>query len=224
MLIFEDVTKSYPGPGGRIEVLAGLNLRVRAGELAVVQGASGCGKSTLLFIAGGLLRPDRGTVRFADRTPYSLSNARRNRFRAANVGFIFQRFHLIPYLSVEENVRWPLHWSDDPIRDGRRIPELCEKLGFHRRLGHLPAQLSVGEQQRVAVARALLGDRKLICADEPTGNLDETNSRLIAEILREEADRGCTVLFVTHEKRWASMADLHLRLDSLSAAEADHES
>ncbi len=214
MLHLQTISKSYPGPEGRVEVLNQLDLRVQPGELAVVQGPSGCGKSTLLFIAGAMLPPDQGDVRFGDCLPYTLSPARRNRFRASVVGFIFQRFHLIPYLSVEDNLRWPLRWSDDPQRHARRIPELGERLGIRHRFAHRPEQLSAGEQQRVAVARALLGDKQLICADEPTGNLDDENGALIEETLREETGRGRIVLLVTHRKEWAAKGDVALQLET----------
>lgn len=221
MLVLEDIAKSYPGPGGPVEVLNGLSLHVQPGELAVIQGPSGCGKSTLLFIAGAMLPPDKGRVCFAEQQPYTFSRARRNRFRADVVGFIFQRFHLIPYLSVEDNLRWPLRWSDDPARHGRRIPELGDRLGIRHRFAHRPAQLSAGEQQRVAVARALLGNKQLICADEPTGNLDDENAALIRETLREEAGRGRIVLLVTHHQEWAARSDVLLRLNTPTHAGQD---
>ncbi len=205
MLTLEQVSTSYPSPQGRIPVLRNLDLRADPGDLVVVQGPSGSGKSTLLFTAAAMLPPDAGHVCCAGVSLYDLSRAARNRFRAASVGFIFQRFHLIPYLSVEDNLLWPLRWNPGARDHYRRVPELCRRLGLQHRLDHLPAQLSAGEQQRTAVARALLGDKRLICADEPTGNLDEENAALVIDVLKAEAARGCIVLLVTHQRELASL-------------------
>lgn len=212
MLTLDHVSKSYTGPNGRIEVLKEFTLRAAPGQLVVVHGPSGCGKSTLLFIAGAMLPPDQGSVRFGSQSLYALSRSKRNRFRASEVGFVFQRFHLIPYLSVRENLLWPLRWSRDSQHESRRMPDLVERLGLSHRLSHLPARLSAGEQQRVAVARALLGKKKLVCADEPTGNLDDENAALILQVLREEAARGAIVLLVTHDKEAVSRGDLNVQL------------
>ncbi len=212
MLKLSHISHSYHGPEGRIGILEDINLRASPGELVMVTGPSGCGKSTLLFIAGAMLAPERGGVQFGDRNPYHLSNSQRNRFRALLVGFVFQRFHLIPYLTVEDNLRCPLLWSDDPLGHVREIPEIAKRLGIRQRLGHLPCQLSAGEQQRVAVARSLLGKKQLICADEPTGNLDAENAGLIADALREATERGCVVLLATHHSEWPVRSDTRLHL------------
>jgi len=214
MLVFDHVAKSYPGPERRVEVLRDLSFTLDAGDLAIVQGPSGCGKSTLLFTAGAMLPPDRGRVQFGGNGVYGLPRYRRNRLRASSVGFIFQRFHLMPYLTVEENLLWPLRWCADSEQARRRLPELCRRLGLRHRLAHRPAQLSAGEQQRVAVVRALLGEKKLICADEPTGNLDEENADLVIGVLQEEAARGCMVLLVTHQHELAGLGNIHLAMGS----------
>ncbi len=212
MLSFYHVEKSYLGPEGRVEVLRDLSFSLDAGDLAVVQGPSGCGKSTLLFTAGAMLPPDRGTVTFGKDAVYGLPRFRRNRLRATSVGFIFQRFHLMPYLTVEENLLWPLRGCADGEKARQRLPELCHRLGLRHRLAHRPAQLSAGEQQRVAVARALLGEKMLICADEPTGNLDEENADLVIEVLHQEASRGCMILLVTHQHELAGLGNIHLAM------------
>ena len=216
MLQLENIHKSFLGPTGAVPVLAGLSLAVQPGQLAVIEGPSGCGKSTLLFIAGAMSPPDKGTVQFDDVDPYALTPAARNRFRANRVGFVFQRFHLIPYLDVEANLRWPLRWCADPGKHIPRILELGERLGIRHRFAHRPAQLSAGEQQRVAIARALLGDKPLICADEPTGNLDDESAALVKDTLVQETRRGRIVLLVTHHKEWAAYSQVRVRLSSLT--------
>ena len=211
MLGFEAVSKSYPGPDGAVPVLRDLSFVMHPGDLAVVQGPSGCGKSTLLFTAGAMMPPERGAVRFADQSVYGISRARRHRLRGTSVGFIFQRFHLIPYLNVEQNILWPLRWSANPVQAARRLPELARRLEIRHRLTHRPAQLSAGEQQRVAVARALLGRKALICADEPTGNLDEVNAAIVFDVLKDEAARGAIVLLVTHQHRLIGLGNTRIQ-------------
>ncbi len=212
MLSLQNIDKSYNGPEGEVAVLRDLNLKLESGDLAVVQGPSGCGKSTLLFTAGAMLPPERGKVFLMNDSVYDMPRPRRNGLRADTVGFIFQRFHLMPYLTVEENILWPLRWCSNGARLRRRLPELSQRLGIQHRFAHRPAQLSAGELQRVAVARALIGEKKLICADEPTGNLDEDNAGLVIDVLHEEADRGCMVLLVTHQHELAGLGNIHLAM------------
>ncbi len=211
MLLFHDVSKSYPGPGGSLPVLRNISFQMDPGDLAVVQGPSGCGKSTLLFTAGSLMPPEGGSVQLAGVSIYQVTRARRHRIRGSCVGFVFQRFHLIPYLDVRENILWPLRWSAHPETSRRRFPELVRRLDIGHRLEHRPAQLSAGEQQRVAVARALIGGKSLICADEPTGNLDEENAGIVLDILKEEASRGVMVLLVTHQRRLIDMGTMRIQ-------------
>ena len=212
MLAFETVSKSYAGPDGRTPVLRGIDLCLEPGELAVIRGPSGCGKSTLLFTAGAMLPPDEGRVTLDGVSLYERSRRRRNALRAEAVGFVFQRFHLVPYLTVAENILWPLRWHPDSGACRKRVPELIERLGLASRLRHRPAQLSAGEQQRVAVARALAGNKRLICADEPTGNLDEHNATIILDMFKAEAKRGCIVLLVTHHAVPPAFASTALNL------------
>lgn len=213
MLSVDAVHKAYDGPAGRAEVLRGIDLRLEPGELAVIRGPSGCGKSTLLFTAGAMLPPDTGRVTLNGKDLYALSRGRRHALRAAAVGFVFQRFHLMPYLTVAENILWPLRWHPDPAPGERRLPELVDRLGLGPRLQHRPAQLSAGEQQRVAIARALAGNKRLVCADEPTGNLDEGNAAVILDMFKEEAERGVMILLVTHHEVPAGYASLELRMN-----------
>lgn len=203
MLDIEAACKSFLG--GRVHVLEGVSLKIAPGEFVAVQGPSGCGKSTLLLSAGGLLPLDRGRVRVNGTELYSLSQGKRADFRAATMGFVFQRFHLVPYLSVLDNVLAPsltLH-----IPDARaRSEELIARFGLRKRQSHVPSELSTGERQRVAMARALLNSPKLLLADEPTGNLDPDNGQIILNSLADFARSGGAVMLVTHDPRATKVA------------------
>ncbi len=205
MLQLDAVTKTYQGPQGEVHAVARLTLSVHAGEFVAVRGPSGCGKTTLLLMAGALLRPDAGTVRVSDSDPYALPAEARARFRAGHVGFVFQQFHLVPYLSVLENVlaaSLALPAVDAP----QRAAQLIERFGLRERMHHVPAQLSTGERQRTAMARALLNRPKLLLADEPTGNLDAASSKMVLDAMAEFAASGGAVLLVTHDDRAAAYA------------------
>ena len=193
------LTKSYPGrESGEILAVENADLEISRGDFVALKGPSGCGKTTLLFMAGALLRPDKGEVVIDGQDPYTLSPSRRAKLRAKNIGFVFQNFRLIPYLSVLDNVMLcELAVTGKNIQS--RAVELLEKFGLDHRAKHLPAELSVGEQQRVALARAVCGGSSVILADEPTGNLDTENSRRVLEHLAEFAGSGGAVLMVTHD-------------------------
>lgn len=200
MLSLRGVSKRYKRGDGFVQALEPASLAVGAGEFVVLQGPSGSGKTTLLLIAGGLLLPDSGEVRIEEKNLYALSPEQRARFRASAVRFVFQQFHLIPYLSVVENVLAPsLAVEIDTARE--RAEELLAQLGLSDRLGHFPAELSSGERQRVALARALLSRPKLALADEPTANLDEENSQRVVAHLSEFAKEGGAVLFATADAK-----------------------
>ncbi len=206
MLELADVTKSFDGPDGEVRVLEAISLVVPPGEFTVVEGPSGSGKTTLLLAAGGLLRPDAGQILVADQDPYGLDPDRRAAFRAKTIGFVFQQFHLVPYLTVIENVLVAAEAELRPRAAGRARELLC-RFDLEPRLGHVPAQLSTGERQRTALARALLNGPKLILADEPTGNLDAENGRIVLSCLSEFAREGGAVLTVTHDARAQEFAD-----------------
>lgn len=199
LLELQEVSKVYRGRGTEVTALSAFSLTLSAGEFVAVRGPSGCGKSTLLMIAGGMLRPTSGTVRLGDRDLYQSSRAERSHVRADAVGFVFQLFHLAPYLNVVENVLLPQMSGQVRVEKPRdQAMALIESIGLKDRLRHKPSQLSAGERQRVALARALFKNPKLILADEPTGSLDPENAAHIVQSLKDYQDRGGAVLFVTH--------------------------
>ena len=217
MLDIADLAKSYQGPDGRVHALAGISLHVSAGEFVSVQGPSGCGKTTLLLAAGGLLAPDGGQVRVTGQDPYALSPEERACFRAKTIGFVFQQYHLVPYLSVLDNVLAPSLAAPPRGVKGHtlaldRAVELIEHFGLTDRINHVPAELSTGERQRVALARALLNRPKMLLADEPTGNLDDDNAGVVLGHLVDFAKAGGAVLLVTHDARAAEYAGRHVLL------------
>jgi len=215
MLELDRVTKTFASPDGEaLTVLDAFTLSVRGGEFVAVCGPSGCGKSTLLSVCGALLRPDTGTVTLSDEDVYGLSANDRARLRAHSIGFVFQQFHLVPYLSVRDNVLAPTLASSIEDADAR-ADELLERLGVRARAAHLPAQLSTGERQRVGLARALLPRPALVLADEPTGNLDEGNGRAVLDALAEFASSGGAVLMATHDKDAAQRAARRVDLTAI---------
>ena len=212
MLDIRNLSKTYSGPDGPVHALDGLSMQVSAGEFVAVQGPSGCGKTTLLLTAGGLLEPDDGELAIDGTHPYGLSPEERARFRAAEIGFVFQQFHLIPYLNVIDNVLAPSLAL--PSRDAReRTMKLIERFGMTGRAHHVPSELSTGERQRVALARALLNRPRMLLADEPTGNLDSVNSQTVLASLAEFAAEGGVVLLVTHDVETAAAAGRIVQMD-----------
>jgi len=200
ILQISSLEKHYPARSGKdVPVLRELDLSLSPGDFVALRGPSGCGKTTLLLCAGALLRPTAGSVLIDASNPYALSAAARSAFRAAHVGFVFQNFHLVPYLSVLDNIMLcGLAAAPQPTLPTRAI-DMLDKLGLSHRLHHRPAELSTGEQQRVALVRALASGANLILADEPTGNLDAANSRILLDTLADFASEGGAVLMVTHE-------------------------
>jgi ABC-type lipoprotein export system ATPase subunit len=213
MLEIRELSKTYRGLAGAVRALNGLSLDVAAGEFVAVQGRSGCGKTTLLLAVGGLLRPDAGRVCVAGQDLYALSEEARARFRAAHIGSVFQQFHLIPYLSALDNVLAAALALKVP--DARaRAERLLADLGLAERARHVPAELSTGERQRTALARALLHRPQLLLADEPTGNLDRASADTVLDQLAAFANAGGAVLLVTHDPEAAARAPRVVRLDA----------
>jgi ABC-type lipoprotein export system ATPase subunit len=200
MLAAEGIWKSFRAPSGAmIPVLHGVDLSVRAGELVVIAGASGSGKSTLLNVLGLLEDADAGVVSYNGRAVTGLPRAARNQMRGRFVGFVFQSFLLIPSLTALDNVVLAARYVGQGGAEPRRRAEaLLEEFGLAPRRDHYPSQLSGGEQQRVAFCRAVFNDPPLLLADEPTGNLDDVNGRVIFEALRGRAARGSAVVVVSH--------------------------
>jgi len=213
-LLAEGVVKSYRLGDRTIEVLKGIDLRVESGEFVAVVGPSGAGKSTLLHILGTLERPTSGVISLAGQDTSKLDDDSLAILRRESVGFVFQFHHLMPGFSALENVMMPALVRGVQRREAE-IPAkaLLESLGVGERLENKPAELSGGEQQRVAVARAMINNPRVLLADEPTGNLDrETGGRLEQDLVRFTREQGASVVVVTHNEEWAAKADRVIRL------------
>ncbi len=207
------VVKVYRMPGGTVHALRGITLAVERGTLLSIVGPSGCGKSTLLHLLGGVDLPTAGTVTLLGQPTASLSDAALARLRLRHVGFVFQRFFLLPMLTAEENVALPMMEAGVAQPDRRRRARaLLERVGLAHRSQHRPGQLSGGEMQRVAIARALANRPALLLADEPTGELDAAAGWEIARLLREISRDGCAVVVVTHNTELAAIADRQVRM------------
>ncbi len=211
MLEIHHLKKYFTGPFDTVRALEDISLEVKAGEFVTVQGPSGCGKTTLLFTAGGLLSPDNGNVLVHGKNPYQMSQEERARFRADEIGFVFQQFYLVSYLSVLDNVLIPYLALPKPgARE--RAHELIERFKLSDRIHHVPGELSSGERQRTALARALLNEPGLLLADEPTGNLDSENAEIIFKSFAEFTLSGGAVLMVTHDDRSRLYAHRFIRM------------
>jgi lipoprotein-releasing system ATP-binding protein len=209
------LNKSYLVAATRLHVLRELDLAVEQGEMVAIVGASGVGKSTLLHVLGGLDRPDSGAVRVGTVDVSQVGDAEIVSFRNKHVGFVFQFHHLLPEFSALENAEMPLRIARVPAADARpRAHALLSRVGLGERLDHRPGMLSGGEQQRVAVARALVMQPLLLLADEPTGDLDETTADSLHTLLRQmHAEFGLTAIIATHNPRLAQQCDRILRLE-----------
>lgn len=225
MLEIKRIDQTFQGPRGLVPVLRGVSLSVKAGDFIAVEGASGAGKTTLLLAAGGLQAPDHGVVLLEEEDFYSLPSETRAARRARKIGFVFQRFHLVPYLSVFDNVMAPSlaisGENGEPTRE--RALALLERFQLTDRLDHTPAALSVGERQRAALARALINQPSLLLADEPTGNLDRANKEIVLMALREFAEAGGATLLVTHDATAATWAHKRLVLREGVLSECENQ-
>src|SRR3954463_10457009 len=215
-LVIENVVKQYPTPTEPLRVLSGVSFSLRRGENLAILGPSGSGKSTLLSILGTLEPPTSGRVMLTREDPFMLSEADLAEFRLENVGFVFQEHHLLPQCTVLENVLVPF-LADGAASEGdqQRAIDLLARVGLAERLTHRPAELSGGERQRVAIARALVREPLLVLADEPTGNLDRTTARSIANLLLElQAERNAILVVVTHSEAMAAALQRRMEIDS----------
>src|SRR6185436_11374712 len=209
------LNKSYQVGTQQLHVLRDLDLAVEKGEMVAIVGASGVGKSTLLHALGGLDRIDNGSIRIEGHELAAMSDAALVEFRNRNVGFVFQFHHLLPEFTALENVEMPMRIAREPVSEATaRATALLTRVGLGERLPHRPGMLSGGEQQRVAVARALVMKPALLLADEPTGDLDETTADSLHALLREmHAEYGLTSVIATHNPRLAAACDRILRLE-----------
>jgi len=218
MILVDQASKQFPGKNGSpVTALRDISFEVEPGELIMVVGPSGSGKSTLLFTIGGMQHPTQGRVLFADKDIYGLSPSRRAAWRRARIGFVFQTFNLVPYLSCVENVVVPAVLAGQSRGVSlRRANSLLERLGLTDRLKHRPSELSVGERQRVAICRSLINDPDVILADEPTGNLDESMTGEVMNILRDLNAGGQTIMMATHNPRLAEQGSRLVTLQEAS--------
>ncbi|MGV8143028.1 MAG: ABC transporter ATP-binding protein [Methanothermobacter sp.] len=203
VLEFQDVWKIYQMGDEKINALAGVNLKINESSFTSIMGPSGSGKSTLLHVAGILDMPSKGILMMNGKNTSTLSSKEQAKFRRNEIGFVFQRFNLLPQLSALENVLLPIIESDP-----EKAKESMDKMGLEGKYDKLPSQLSGGEQQRVSIARALINDPSLILADEPTGELDTKNAEVIMGILQDlNKKQGVTIIIVTHNPMAAEFAD-----------------
>jgi putative ABC transport system ATP-binding protein len=213
MFQLKDVSKRYAHQGGEVTALRPTTLQISRGEFVAVVGPSGSGKTTLLSMLGGMLAPSSGQVWLDGQSMYEATATQRAQLRLRKIGFVFQTFNLVPYLSALENVQVPLmlsrSWS---VEDQRRGLELLARVGLEERTHHKPSELSVGQQQRVALARTLANDPAVILADEPTGNLDPQTREQVLDFLAELCGEGRTVIMVTHDPVAAERASRTIQL------------
>ena len=203
----QNVSRIFAMPAGPVVAVRDVTLQIRAGEHIAIRGPSGCGKSTLLHMLGCVDAPTKGTLRFSGQNVADLSDAKRSLLRLKQIGFVFQRFFLLPMLTARENVELPLSEAGAPRAERqRRVAELLEYVGLASRADHRPSQLSGGEMQRVAIARALANRPHLLLADEPTGELDEATGQQIATLLDRVNADGTALVIVTHDQMLAGRA------------------
>lgn len=208
VLEYRNVVKAYQSGSTEIRALNDVSLAVAPGELVAVMGPSGCGKSTLLHLAGGLESPTAGDIRFEGRSITDMGAGQLAELRRRHVGYVFQQLNLIPALTALENVALPLELNGTPARQAREVArQRLAAVGLETSLDRYPDDFSGGQQQRIAIARATIGDRRLVLADEPTGALDTATADQVVELLAGIARAGSAVVLVTHEPRFAAWAD-----------------
>ena len=210
LIHLEAVSKSYKTSIGPVKAVDNVSLRIERGEWINVQGSSGSGKSTLLSLICGLTEPDRGNIFVDNQNVTKLSQRQRADLRAKKIGFVFQMFHLLPYLSVLDNIQTAAAQMDNETQE--KAKELAARFKIDDRLSHRPGQLSIGQRQRVALARALFNEPIILLADEPTGNLDAENSEIVVECFDKYNQGGGTILLVSHDPRISDHGDRSLTM------------
>lgn len=212
MIKIDNISKVFSHRKKKIHAVKNISLEIKQGEFLSITGPSGSGKSTLLLILGGMTSPSEGRVFWNNESIFDWNLKQRARWRAKTVGFVFQTFNLIPYLTVFENVNIALELSGNKDTGDKDIIKILEKIKLSDRLDHIPKELSVGQQQRVALARAMIKNPRIILADEPTGNLDPGTASEILTILQELNKEGKTVILITHDPSIAKMANRNIQI------------
>ena len=210
VIALSHVTREYTGHAGTVRALDDASFSIVAGEWVAITGPSGSGKSTLVNMLGCLDRPTSGELKIDGHNVASMTATELDRFRADKIGFIFQQFHLIPYLSALENVMLAQYFHS--MTDENEARAALERVGLGQRAEHLPSELSGGEQQRVCIARALINNPPILLADEPTGNLDAANQKIVADLLADLHNNGHTIVMVTHDPEMAALAQRRIAL------------
>lgn len=212
MLKVKNISKKFDHRRANVSALDDVSFNVSDGDFLSITGPSGSGKTTLLLAMGGMSAPTAGSILWQDESIYGYSARNLAQWRSQNVGFVFQTFNLIPYMTVYENIEMALRLSGQLEGAEKKIMELIDKIGLSKRSDHLPSELSVGQQQRVAIARALVKNPKIILADEPTGNLDPKTAIEILDILKMAHSKGKTLILITHDQKIAEMAARNIKI------------
>lgn len=213
MLTAQNINKTFCNKHNQVQALKSVSIEINKGEFVSITGTSGSGKSTLLLTLGGMSSPVSGKVFWDGESVFDWSNEKRAQWRAKTIGFVFQTFNLVPYLTVYENVMIALDLSGKNENSVEQVDKVLKRLGLYERKDHLPREISVGQQQRVALARVLVKDPELILADEPTGNLDPRTAAEILAVIKDTKKDGKTVVLITHDPHIAQTADRIIRIE-----------
>jgi putative ABC transport system ATP-binding protein len=212
MLKASSISRIFKRKHGTVKALDKASMEIKDGEFVSITGPSGSGKSTLLLALGGMSRPDEGGVLWDNQSIYDWDIKKRSEWRGSCVGFVFQSFNLVPYLTVYENISVGLSLAGNGAGGAQRIDKILDEVDLESRKDHLPSELSIGQQQRVALARALVKKPRLILADEPTGNLDPETGKEVMNIIKGQHAAGTTVVMITHDPNMAIMAQRTIRI------------